>query len=208
MNNLILPLLLCILFFFHRSVRRFTAGGKVKEGFCALWLIDTIFVACGTMLSFVLYEYSLTFWLSWQSPIFIALYLLVTVFFILITPSGFQVFRRPGHTSPEELLCAEYRFNDTLGLVRNFFMILLFVLPMALQLTALKPDLLSGFLPWTKDQICGAVCFVIFLILLPLCLRQAMFWLKNLQCSPTEAETTLLRNYRTRLYYKRKNRHL
>ncbi len=208
MNNFIIPLLLILLLFFHRIVRRFTATGKVKEAFCALWLVDTIFAACGTVLSFVIYRYSLTGLPGWQSLIFITLYLLVTVVFLLITPSGLQVFCKAKSKTPEEQLRAEYRFNETLGLVRDFFLLLLIILPLALGLFSLRPQLLSAMLPWSSTEICSATCFVIFLILLPLCLRQSLFWLKNLQNSPTEAEIKLLQNYRTQIYFRRKNHRL
>ena len=205
MNNFIIPLLLIPLLLFHRTVRRFTAAGKVKEAFCALWLVDTIFAACGTVLNFSIYQYSLTGLPGWQSFIFVVLYVLVTVVFLLITPSGFRVFCKAKPENPDDLLRAEYRFNDTFGLVRNFFLVLLITLPLALRLFSLHPSLLSAVSPWSVTELCSAAGFVIFLILLPLCLRQTLFWLKNLRMPPTEAEKKLLQNYRTQIHFKTKN---
>ncbi len=205
MNNYIITILLAILLLFHRSVRHFMTTGKVKEAFCALWLVDTIFITCSVLISFVLYNYSLTAWFDWQMPIFVILYVIAIVIFLLITPSGLQVLKKTFLDTPNALLQAEYRFNDTLGLVRNFFMTLLFVLPIALEILSIFPRPAAEVLLWSKTEVCSAVYFVIFLILLPLCLRQALFWLKNLQTPPTETEEILLRNYRTQLRFKKRN---
>ncbi len=205
MNNMIFTILLAILFAFHRFSRRFIAAGKVKEAFCAVWIADTLFITNAVILSFLLYRYSLREWLHWKILIYIALYLAVTVIFLLITPSGFRLLKKPSFSSREELLLAEYRFNDTLGLVRNFFMVLLMLLPIALKILSRFPEGACEILRWSEDEICGAVCFILFLLLLPLCIRQTLFWLNALQTPFTETEQFLLQNYRTKLHYKNRN---
>lgn len=108
----------------------------------------------------------------------------------------------------EKMFHAEYRFNDTLCMVRNFFFALLFALPVLLNLPIQNRLYRSLFTVWNSADICGAFCFTAFLILLPISLRQAFFWLKNLSGEPTETEQQLLLQYRYRLHYRHRNRRL
>lgn len=93
-------------------------------------------------------------------------------------------------------------------MVRGFFLTLLFFLPI---LFAVIQQVKGGiFIPmmWREGDICGGFCFVAFLILLPVSVRQMIYWIRNLDKATTEAEEELLQQYRARLRYKHKNRML
>lgn len=206
MNSLILSFLTVMIFLFHCHIRSYIKRGKVKEGFCALWCMDTLFALCGTVSSFILYRYTFYPYLNVRNVLFGAVYLGITVLFILLAPSGLSLFRKKRTSSEEEVLLAEYRFNDTLGIVRNYFLALLFGLPVLFALLTPANHIFHAFSDWQESEICGGFCFIAFLILLPVSLRQSLFWLKNLNRGTSDAEEQVLQKYRTELRYRRKNR--
>lgn len=219
MNNLILPILFIILSFFHLAVRRHIRAGRVKEAFCALWCIDALFVICSIFISYAIYRYDLLAYYSWKWVLLTALYLMVTILFFFLTPSGFRLFKPNRPASEEALLSAEYRFNDTLCIIRNFFLLMEVLIPLlVVVLIPLLLQILKGLagnkstsvlqFPWTEDNICGALSFGILLILLPICIRQALYWLKSLRRTPDEKEARLLRNYGISLEYRHANRRM
>lgn len=205
MNSLFLAFLVLIIFCFHGALRIPARRGKVKESFCAMWCIDSVFAICGTVISFTLYNYTFLPFFTWRNILVCLLYLVLTFAFILIAPSGLLLFKGNREHSLTTMLPAEYRFNDTLCLVRSFFLVLLFVIP--ILMTALfqtKP----GFLTlgdWNEQDICGAVCFIAFLFLIPLSLRQTLFWLRNLFDAPSAEEEVILKKYRTDIHFHKRN---
>lgn len=204
MNSLILSALMVIIALFHLAMNNFMRRGNVKTGFCTIWCIDAIFAVGGTVLSFMLYQYRFTPFLTVRNGVLVLIYLLLTVLFIWLAPSGLSLLTKKRPSAEEEILLAEYRLNDTLGMVRNCFMILLFVLPVlfAVAQGSLWFSYLGG---WKEAEICGGVCFVAFLILVPVCLRQALFWLRNLTDTSLSGEEKLLKQYRMQLWYRHKN---
>lgn len=207
MNSLILSLLVTVVVFFHCNMRSHMRKGKVKTGLCAIWCMDAIFAICGTVISFMLYRYVFHPFLSVRNLVLVLFYLLVTLFFVWQAPTGLALFGRKRGMDEAQLLLAEYRLNDTLGTVRSFFMLLLFLLPV-LYSTVGRTEWFRRTVSWQEAEICGGFCFVAFLILIPISLRQALYWLRNLTDSPVEEEQRWLRNYVIRLNYRRKNRFL
>ncbi|MED9905406.1 MAG: hypothetical protein UFG06_14645 [Lachnospiraceae bacterium] len=207
MNSMIFSFLTFLLFIFHLLAHSCSRKGKIKESFCAVWCMDAVFSILGTIISYYLYQYSLRPFLSLRNLLLVFAYLAVTVLFFLLAPSGILLIYKKSASSEEETLSAEYRFHETAGLVRNFFLVLLFILP--LLFTFFKEGQLP-FLPasWRETEICGGFCFAAFLLLLPLSLRQAVFWLKNLAKPVSEAEGKLLQKYSADLHYRKKNRFL
>lgn len=205
MNNFIIPLLVLVVFLFHLYVRRPIRWGKVKEGLCAVWCMDAVFAVCGTVISFALYHYDLIFFFTWQNILLGTAYIVLTLLFLLLSPSGIGLLFSGRQTNPEELMLAEYRFNDTLSMVRSFFMALLFFLPVFLNLPVKGQNMLTLLTSWEAGDVFGGFYFAIFLLLLPISLRQAFFWLKSLRVSPSEAEQALLQKYRMEQHYRRKN---
>lgn len=204
MNSLIFTALVLVIALFHGRMRRFMRQGSVKTAFCAIWCIDAIFAVCGTVISFMLYGYGFAPFFTVRNGILILLYVMLTAVFILITPSGFAMLKRK-KLEEEEVLTAQFRLNDTLGIVRNWFLALLFFLPVLFALVQKKE--LAYLAAWKETDICGGFCFVAFLVLVPLCLRQACFWLRNL-ADGEKMEKRLLNKYRRRLQYRHKNRRL
>lgn len=205
MNSLILSVLVVIVGTFHWVTGSYMRRGNIKTGFCAIWCIDAIFAVCGTVISFVVYRYTFMPFLTMRNMIFVILYLLMTALFVWLAPSGFTVFARKRDLSKEEVLAADYRLNDTFGMVRNCFLILLFLVPIVfgvVQDYAGLPQIAA----WKEAEVCGGFCFVAFLILVPICLRQAMFWLGNLADASVTEEERLLKRYRLQLQYRQRNR--
>ncbi|MGN1148260.1 MAG: hypothetical protein ACI4TB_07545 [Lachnospiraceae bacterium] len=207
MNSLILSFFVAIIFLFHKVLSHYIRRGKVKEGFCALWCMDAVFAICGTIISFQLYHYSFRFFFSPVNFLWIAIYLLVTFLFLFLAPSGLSLLLKKRTSSEEEILLAEYRFHDMAGLIRNCLFLLLFVLPILFTLCP-KEGPFHLIVSWKESDICGGFCFAAFILLLPLSLRQVLFWLKHLAGTPSEAADKALRQYSIRLRYHQKNRFL
>lgn len=208
MNNLIISLLVFIVFLFHLYMRHHIRWGKVKEGMCALWCMDAVFAICGTILSYALYHYTFAPFFTFRNILLGIVYIMLTFLFLLLSPSGIGLLLPKKQTDPEELLQAEYRFNDTLSFVRSFFMVLLFFLPIFLNLPIQDEKLLSLLLTWESKDVFGGFYFASFSILLPLSLRQAFYWIKNLRYAPPASESTLLCRYSMELHYRKRNRFL
>lgn len=205
MNSLFLSFLVLIVFCFHMVIRLQIKRGKVKESFCALWCIDAIFAISGTVVSFTLYNYRFLPFFTWRNILVCLLFLLLTILFILISPSGFTLFIGQRTRTATDVLLAEYRFNDTLCFVRSFFMTLLFLIPILMTLLQhVKPDFLQ-LSQWNEQSICGAFCFIAFLFLVPLSLRQTLFWLRNLFGTPEPEEDALLQKYRSDVHFRKRN---
>lgn len=218
--------LVVITVLFHIAVHTPAKEGKVREAFCAGWCVDAVFAVCGTIVSFAINHYDPTPFLTLHTLLWGLLFFAATLLFVLLAPSGLSLFARKKHVGKSsvykaandeesddtfdsgKLLHAEYRFNDTLCMVRNFFLVLLFALPVLLNLPIQNRLYRSLFAAWNAADICGAFCFTAFLILLPVSLRQAFFWLKNLSGEPTKTEQQLLLQYRFRLHYRRRNRRM
>lgn len=208
MNNLIISLLTLLVLLFHLYMRRPIRRGKVKEGLCALWCMDAIFAICGMLLSFALYHYSFAAFFTWRNILLCVAYLLLTLLFLLLSPSGIGLLFPKKQTDSEALLLAEYRFNDTLSFVRGFFMMLLFVLPIFLNLPIKEERLLTLVFSWESKDVFGGFYFASFTILLPICLRQAFYFLKSLCFEASPSEKELLRRHSMQLHYQKRNRFL
>lgn len=205
MHNLIWSFLVVMISLFHQAIRSVIKRGKVRVAFCAHWCIDAVFAVGGTITALALYHYDFMSIFRVKHLFPIILNLLITVLVVLFAPSGYRLFTRRGTFPEEEIRLAEYRFNDTLVLVRNFFQALLFAIPVILILLSQSPIHSSLFTTWSETEICAGFCFTSYLILLPISLRQAFFWLKALVGTPTEAETLALKQYGVRLHYRRRN---
>lgn len=188
MNSLILSILVGLVTLFHLAVRTTVRKGKVREAFCAHWCIDAVFAVCGTVLIFMLYNYNILTFLTLRNILLALAYLMITLLLVLLAPSGLTLLIKRKNTTSETILPAEYRFNDTLCLIRNFFLAILFGIPIL-----------------ENPTICGAFYFTAFLILLPISLRQAFFWLKHLSDTPDEQETQIRNRYCMREHYRKRN---
>lgn len=208
MNNLIISLLTLPVFFFHLYIRRPMRWGKVKEGLAALWCMDAVFTVCGILLSFALYHYSFAPFLTLRNLLLVAAYLLLTFLFLLLSPSGISLLFPKKQTDHEAILAAEYRFNDTLCFVRSFFMLLLFVVPIVLNLPIHEERLLNLLLTWESKDVFSSFFFACFTILLPICLRQALYFLRQLRYEASPGERKLLHSYSMQLHYGKKNKFL
>ena len=206
-NGLFFSLFTLVIFIFHFALRPLMRKGRVKAGFCALWCIDAFFFAGGSFLAFHLYHYEFLPYVTLRNFILFILYLIVTALVLFLAPSGIRLFAKKSTPSNEELLLAEYRFNDTAGLMRNCFFVLLFTLP--ILFTVLK-TVKTAFLPtaFNAAELYAGFCFITFLVLLPLSLRQTLFWHRQLPVPDSETEQQLQKHYSARLRYKKRNRFL
>ncbi len=208
MSNLTISLLTLPVFLFHLYMRHHIRLGKVKEGLCALWCMDAVFAICGVILSFVIYHYTFAPFFTLHNILLSAAYLLLTFLFLLLSPSGIGLLFPKRQTDSEALLAAEYRFNDTLCFFRSFFLMLLFILPVLLNLPIKEECLLTLLLTWESRDIFGGFYLAVFTILLPICLRQAYYFLKSLRYEPSVSEDALLSRQSMELHYRKKNHFL
>ncbi len=206
MSPLFFSILVGIVTLFHYKLQDTIRRGRIKEGFCTLWLIDTLFALCGLILSFYLYHYRLWEFLTLRNLLLLLLYTTAAFLLFVMAPSGLTLFTQKHSREPEQILAAEYRFNHTLRLVCRFFLVLFFLLPLFLQILSLKEEWYRYLLPAGADKLCGGVYLLGFSFLLPIYLRQTFFWLKHLQSSPLSTEEEFLRNYTAEIHYRTKNR--
>lgn len=208
MNSLILSALTMTIVIFHRVIRGAMRKGHVGTGFATMWCVDAVFAVCGTVLSYALYHYPLRPWMTLRNLMLTVVYLALTILFVVAAPSGISLLRRREKRSEEEIFRAEYRLNETLCMVRGFLMALLFFLPILFAVIQHAGREVAMLTAWKEGDICGGFCFVAFLILLPVSVRQMIYWIRNLDKATTEAENGLLGQYRARLLYRHKNRML
>lgn len=206
MNYLIIPFLVLVLLCFERYLKRRTFFQKLRESICVRWCISLLFALLGGIISHYIYDYELTLPLSLGLLVLLLLYLILALLFIALSPSGYR--RLFARTTPgeEQLLYAEYRFNHSLELLKQFFFLLLFLIPLLfggyefLRTRYPLPALLK------EPYLIGGLYFVAFCILFPISLRQSIFWLRQLQKMPQPYEKQLLLEEHTLLQYYRKNR--
>lgn len=205
MNNLMISLFVLLIFFFHIYAKRYMRLGKLKEALSAIWFMDTVFTICGIIVSFYIYHYNLTRLFTLRNILLVLTYLLITLLFVLLAPSGLQLLNFKKQLTAEELLCAEYRFNDTLCMVRNFLMCLLFWVPIITHLPLESSKYQEFRLAWENSQIPAGFYFTVFLLLLPITLRQTFYWIKSLKQEPTALEVELMKHYSLPFYYSNRN---
>ena len=205
MNSMIIPLFVLLLFFFHMYTKRYMRLGKLKEGLCATWFMDTVFTICGIVVIFYFYHYNFASFFSLRNILLILTYLLITLLFLLLAPSGFRLLTTGKQLSAEELLRAEYRFNDTLCMVRNFLLCLLFLVPLMMNLPIKLQEYETLLQIWANSQIPAGFYFTVFLILLPMSLRQSLYWIKSLKQETTAQELELMKHYSLSFRYRGRN---
>ncbi len=205
MNNLMISLFVLLIFFFHIYTRRYLRLGKLKEALSATWFMDTVFTICGIVVSFYIYHYNLTTFFTLRNILLVLTYLLITLLFVLLAPSGLQLLAFKKQLTTEELLCAEYRFNDTLSMVRNFLLCLLLFVPIITHLPLGLPKYQEFLLTWENSQIPAGFYFTVFLLLLPITLRQTFYWIKSLKQEPSTLEAELMKHYILPFHYDKRN---
>ena len=205
MNSIIISLLVLLIFFFHIYLKRHMRLGKIKEGLSATWFMDTVLTVCGIVVSFYIYHYNFTTFFSLRNILLVLTYLLITLLFLLLAPSGLRLLTHKKQLSIEELLCAEYRFNDTLCMVRNFLLFLLLFVPIITHLPLESPEYQQLLLAWENSQIPAGFYFTVFLLLLPITLRQTFYWISSLKQEPTAMELQLMKRYSLPLRYGARN---
>ncbi|MBQ7934122.1 MAG: hypothetical protein IJ327_04980, partial [Lachnospiraceae bacterium] len=175
MSNLIFTLLTAIRLLCHLPLTSALRRGQVRESFCTGWCMDLLFSICGMILSFGIYKYDLWPQMKWNHFVLLVMYLLLGILLLLLAPSGIGLLR-PRPTLPEALLAAEYRFNDTLIMIRKFLLCLLMGAPLCLRFLYNIQQFEAFLLPLEETRLCGGICFICFLILLPISVRQGFFW--------------------------------
>lgn len=211
MYNLLFSILVLFVWGFRKTIDPLVRKGRIREGFCALWFITCIFSLCGTILSFHLYQYQLQTIFSLRNLFFSFLYIAVSIGIFLLAPAGLQLFTKKSTPSEEEMLLCEYHFHETADHICRFFQFLLFGLPILLALLDnFRMRLPHALFLLTElmvyHEIYGGFCFFAFLILLPLSLRQAFYWLIRLKTPSTADEQSIQRIYSARHRYKKRNR--
>lgn len=205
MNSIIISLFVLLIFFFHIYTRRYMRLGKLKEALSATWFMDTVLTVCGIVVSFYIYRYNFTNFFSLRNILLVLTYLMITLLFLILAPSGLHLLTLKKQLSTEELLCAEYRFNDTLCMVRNFLLCLLLFVPLMTNLPIKLPEYQSILQFWKNSQIPAGFYFTVFLLLLPITLRQTLYWIKSLRQETTALELQLMKHYSLPFRYNKRN---
>lgn len=201
MNSIIISLFVLLIIFFHIYTKRYIRLGKLKEALSATWFMDTVLTVCGIVVSFHIYHYNFNNFFSLRNILLVLAYLLITLLFLILAPSGLHLLLSKKQLSTEELLCAEYRFNATLCMVRNFLLCILFFVPVITNLPLKSPKYQHFLLAWEKSQIPAGFYFTVFLLLLPITLRQTLYWIKSLRQEPTALELQLMKHYSLPFHY-------
>lgn len=205
MNSIIISLFVLLLFFFHVYAKQYMRLGKLKAALCATWFMDTVLTACGIVVSFHIYHYSFSTIFSLNNIVPALTYLLITLLFVILAPSGLHLLSFQHQLSAEGLLCAEYRFNDMLSMVRNFLLCLLFFVPLLTHLPLRLPEYQHFLWAWRNSQIPAGFYFTNFLLLLPITMRQTLYWIKTLKQEPTVPESQLMKHYSLLSRYRGRN---
>lgn len=205
MKELIFPCLVVVALFYHVLVRGVMKKGKIREGYSALWICDLLLSIFGAALTLYTYRVTIMPLLTLRTLFFMMAFLVVTVLILILGPTGLKVMGVRDELSEEEKIRAEYRFNDTLGIVRNLLLLMLFVIPSFFLLAEKVPEYFTFLSVFREGELCSVFCLITFLLLLAICLRQTIFWLRNITYSSIVAEWRLLKMEQARTYYKRRN---
>lgn len=103
MNSLILSALTMTIVIFHMVIRRAMRKGHVGTGFATMWCLDAVFTVCGTVLSYVLYNYPFRLWMTLRNLMLVVVYLALTILFVVAAPSGIFLLGRHEKRSEEEI---------------------------------------------------------------------------------------------------------
>lgn len=205
MNSMLFSLFVILIFFFHIYVKRHMRLGKIKEGLSAIWFMDSVLTVCSIVVSFYIYQYSFASLFSLRNMLLVLVYLLITLLFLLLAPSGLHLLTIQKQLSDEELLCAEYRFNDMLCMVRNFLLCLLFLVPLLTHLPINLSQYQNLLNTWKTSQMQAGFYFTVFLLLLPITLRQTFYWIKSLKQEASVLELQLMKHYCLSSCYSQRN---
>ncbi|MBQ7359964.1 MAG: hypothetical protein IJW63_07715 [Lachnospiraceae bacterium] len=205
MKGLIFPCLVVAALFYHALVQGVIKKGKIREGYSALWICDLLLSIFGAALTLYIYRVTIMPLLTLRTLFFLMAFLLVTTLILILGPSGLKVMGVRAELSEEEKIRAEYRFNDTLEIVRNLLLLMLSIIPSFFSLAEKVPEYFTFLAVFSEGELCSVFCLTTFLLLLAICLRQTIFWLRNITYSSIETEWGLLKMEQARTYYKRRN---
>ncbi len=205
MSGLIFSFLTLFVFLYHVLIRLMTRNGKIREGYCALWVGDLLFALLGTIITCSLYRFTLLPFLTLRNILILIALLLISLLIITLAPAGLNLFVFKRELPSEELSESEYRFNDTMEMVRNLFFVMLFLLPLFFSAEETFPAQFAFLSHFDNGELCSSFCLIAFLLLLPVCLRQSFFWLRNVTHTPSDAEKYLLKMAQAKKYYKNRN---
>lgn len=205
MNSILISLFILFLLIFHGYTTRYIRLGKWKEGLCATWFMDTVFTVCGIVIIFYFYQYDFASFFTLRNILLVLTYLLISLFFLLLAPSGFRLLTLRKQLSEESLLCAEYRFNEALCMVRSFLLCLLLFVPPLMHLPIQVSEYQNFVQFFNTSGMSAGYYFTVFLLLLPMTLRQTFYWLKSLKQEPSQLELQLMKHYSLPFRYKERN---
>lgn len=171
MNELTFSFLLIPVLLFHFYTNRTRSRLSHKEKQAAMWFADTIYAVCGALGYFASRKYPPSAGFSFLHVVILIFYLLLFLLLLFAAPYGSRLFARNREKDLSALPDAEFRFDSIMGKLRNFiFVLLLCLIPFLFFFSGLISGLIdTAFLASSVFTVC-------FLLLPPLCLRQAFFW--------------------------------
>ncbi|MBQ9122896.1 MAG: hypothetical protein IJY10_05315 [Lachnospiraceae bacterium] len=205
MNGLVFSCLAVFAYLYHVLIQTVIRKGKIREGNCALWIGQLMFAIFGLVITLSMYRFSLWPFVNLRNLVILFLLLIIATLLLLLAPSGLRILMKKPEMLEEDMIRAEYRFNDTLGIIRNLFLLLLFLCPIFFALEERFPNYFAFLSRFGEGELCSVFCLIAFSILLPITLRQAIFWIRNVTYVPGEAEMHLVRMEKARIYYKKRN---
>ncbi|MBQ7920559.1 MAG: hypothetical protein IJ324_11550 [Lachnospiraceae bacterium] len=208
MNYLLIPFFALIIAILQRHLTQSASCKRIRENNLVMWNITLLFSLLGAIISYQIYRYELTAPLSMGQVMILTLYLLLTLLFVAVSPSGFRRLFLKRTYSEEELLYAEYHFNHSLKMLRSFFLSLLLIVPIFFFGYKCLPDNLPSPVQLEEAYLIGGLYFASFCILCPISLRQSIFWMRQLQQMPEEYEMHLLQEEEQMTRYYTRNRRI
>ena len=205
MTGLIFSCLAIFIYLYHLLVHIPMKKGKIREGYCAIWIGDLLFSIFGTIITLTTYTFSFMPFFNLRNILFFISFLLITLLLLVLAPSGLGIMGQKAPLSTDEMIMSEYRFNQTMEIIRNLLLLMLLLLPIFFSMSTTFPEYFIFLSRFGEGELCSSFCLITFLILLPISLRQALFWLRNVTVVPGEAENHLLKMERAKFYYKSRN---
>ena len=104
MNYLLIPFFALIIAILQRHLTQSASCKRIRENNLVMWNITLLFSLLGAIISYQIYRYELTAPLSMGQVMILTLYLLLTLLFVAVSPSGFRRLFLKRTYSEEELL--------------------------------------------------------------------------------------------------------
>jgi len=186
MSSRIVPMIVILIVCIHYAIEKKQKKGNYKTYCFTIWFVDMIFSVCGVLLSFSLFHYEPVSIINRDYAVVLLGLGAVALSLIAFLPGGIWT-RIVKRTKKDELIEAQYRINESFCVIRNC--------------------LYFGFVVFLckNEMIHAGYSIIAFAILVPISIRQTLYWLINMVSEADEKENTLILQHNRKLHYRHKN---